>query len=227
MSVELSNARKIGSRIVQTSASDVFAMGRDTCGFEAATKQRPTCVPCAPRVSHYTSRTIHRQFLLFAMSKLFGKVKQKVKKNVGQAVDLLRASPRESRAASPAPPQQSADPNSLTPGGEQQPTTLTATVALAQSSLAPMSIAIESSQLANPAAPIIPSPSPQSTLVAVPVYARPPSPPTVLATTGSAVKGLLAAARDGSDLFLPLKAALVGVVALWDLFDVRHSITFK
>ena len=30
------------------------------------------------------------------------------------------------------------------------------------------------------------------------------------------------AARDGSDLFLPLKAALVGVVALWDVFDVRR-----
>jgi len=28
------------------------------------------------------------------------------------------------------------------------------------------------------------------------------------------------AARDGSDLFLPLKAALVGVVALWDIWDV-------
>jgi len=32
------------------------------------------------------------------------------------------------------------------------------------------------------------------------------------------------AARDGSDLFLPLKAALVGVVALWDIFDVHYYI---
>jgi len=38
------------------------------------------------------------------------------------------------------------------------------------------------------------------------------------------VKGLLVAARDGSDLFLPLKAALVGVVALWDVFDVRRLV---
>jgi len=161
------------------------------------------------------------------MSNLFGRVKQKVKKKVGQAVDLLRASPRESRAVSPAPSQQSADPTSLTPGGELQSPTPTATVAQAQSSVAPISTAIEPSQLANPVAPSVSSPSTQSTAVAVPVYASPPSPPTVLATTGSAVKGLLAAARDGSDLFLPLKAALVGVLALWDLFDVRHSIKIE
>jgi len=161
------------------------------------------------------------------MSKLFGKVKQKVKKKVGQVEDLLRAPPRESRAASPAPSQQSADPTSITSGGEQQPPTLSATVAQAQSPIAPISIAIESPQLANPVAPSVTSPSPQSTPVVVPAYARPPSPPTVLATTGSAVKGLLAAARDGLDLFLPLKAALVGVVALWDLFDVSHLISLK
>jgi len=59
---------------------------------------------------------------------------------------------------------------------------------------------------------------------AITAYARPPSPKSILATTGSAVKMLLVAARDGSDLFLPLKAALVGVVAIWDIFDVRHII---
>jgi len=68
------------------------------------------------------------------------------------------------------------------------------------------------------AAPPLEAPSPT-----IPDYAWPPSPPTILATTGSAVKGLLVAARDGSDLFLPLKAALVGVVALWDIFDVSCS----
>lgn len=68
-----------------------------------------------------------------------------------------------------------------------------------------------------------PTPPPTTEVrTTIPVYAGPPSPPTVMETTGSAVKGLLVAARDGSDLFLPLKAALVGVVALWDLFDVRH-----
>jgi len=67
------------------------------------------------------------------------------------------------------------------------------------------------------------SPSRQSEHSTTPDYARPPPSATVLATTGSAVKVLLVAARDGSDLFLPLKAALVGIVALWDVFDVRHS----
>ena len=63
-----------------------------------------------------------------------------------------------------------------------------------------------------------PSTSPRDPAISISIM--PPSPPTVLETTGSAVKGLLMAVRDGSDLFLPLKAALVGVVALWDIFDV-------
>jgi len=54
------------------------------------------------------------------------------------------------------------------------------------------------------------------------IPAQAPAPPAILATTASVVKELLAAARDGSDLFLPLKAALVGVVSIWNIFDVRH-----
>jgi len=75
-----------------------------------------------------------------------------------------------------------------------------------------------------PSQPVGPSspPPPELTSPGIPAYVRPPSPPKILATTGSAVKGLLVAARDGSDLFLPLKAALVGVVALWDVFDVSQ-----
>jgi len=78
------------------------------------------------------------------------------------------------------------------------------------------------SQLPSPTAADASSPPLGTEHTATPAYARPPSPTTILATTGSAVKGLLVAARDGSDLFLPLKAALVGVVALWDIFDVRN-----
>ena len=58
----------------------------------------------------------------------------------------------------------------------------------------------------------------------VPIYAHAPSSPKIIEITGTAVKGLLVAARDGSDLFLPLKAALVGIVALWDIWDVRQSL---
>jgi len=79
-----------------------------------------------------------------------------------------------------------------------------------------------SSPLARSATEDASSPTPEIPSPGIPAYARPPSPPTILATTGSAVKRLVVAARDGSDLFLPLKAALVGVVALWDIFDVCH-----
>jgi len=77
-----------------------------------------------------------------------------------------------------------------------------------------------SSQLAEPAADGVSSLQPKSASPDIPAYARPPSPPTILATTGSAVKGLLAAAHDGSDLFPPLQIALGGVLELWDVFDV-------
>jgi len=50
-------------------------------------------------------------------------------------------------------------------------------------------------------------------------YADPSAPPTALATTGSAIYELLAVTRDGSDMFLPLKAALTGVVKIWDICE--------
>jgi len=195
-------------------------------GDSAGAKQRLLFVPCTPHVLHDTAHITDRPFLLLQMSKLFGKAKQKVKKKVGQAADLLRPSPREGRAASLAPSLPSGHLTRLASGVEPQSPALTAAVGSAQSPIASKSLAIESSRLADPATASVPSPSPEST-PEVPAYAIPPSLPTILATTGSAVKTLLAAARDGSDLFLPLKAALVGVVALWDLFDVSDSILFK
>jgi len=50
-------------------------------------------------------------------------------------------------------------------------------------------------------------------------YADPSAPPTAVATTASAIYELLAVTRDGSDMFLPLKAALTGVVKIWDICE--------
>jgi len=55
-------------------------------------------------------------------------------------------------------------------------------------------------------------------------YASPQAPQTIGATTGSVIHELLAAARDGSDLCLPLKAALTGVVKIWDVCEVCISV---
>jgi len=52
-------------------------------------------------------------------------------------------------------------------------------------------------------------------------YAEPQDAPSAISTTVSVVKEFLEAARDGSDLFLPLKAALVGVVKIWDICEVQ------
>jgi len=71
-----------------------------------------------------------------------------------------------------------------------------------------------------------PSPAPPSTPPDPPpippalAYANPPKQSSALGTTGSVIHELLATARDGADLCLPLKAALVGVVKIWDICEV-------
>ena len=151
------------------------------------------------------------------MSNFMSEVTQKIKQKVGRAADRLRPASRQSRAVSPAPSQQSLHPTEITLRTASQMSATTAITVITQSSIAtpPSILAVPGAECASP-------PPLESTPPAIPAYARPSSPPTILATTGSAVKGLLVALRDGSDLFLPLKAALVGVVALWDIWDVCH-----
>ena len=57
-------------------------------------------------------------------------------------------------------------------------------------------------------------------------YANPPEQSSALGTTGSVIHELLATARDGADLCLPLKAALVGVVKIWDICEVCRCCIF-
>jgi len=73
-----------------------------------------------------------------------------------------------------------------------------------------------------------PSPTPPAADTIAPVpssgrstYTDPVAPQTAVATTGSVIHELLAAARDGSDLCLPLKAVLTGVVKIWDVCEAR------
>ena len=153
------------------------------------------------------------------MSKFFKETKKKVKKT---ATNLFRPSREGSRAASPSSPSPSQHTeHSATPAPATEPQSPlpVAFSAMTQTMMAPTSVP---SQLPSPTAADTSSPPLRTHHPATPAYARPPSPTTILATTGSAVKGLLVAARDGSDLFLPLKAALVGVLAIWDIFDVRY-----
>jgi len=156
------------------------------------------------------------------MSDFFDKTARKVKKNVGRVVDRLRPPSQGSRPTSPAPSQQSVQQTSSKLEGPPLASAVSVALAAAQPSTVSISDAITPSLPAEAAATDAASPPLESPPPTVSNYASPPSHPTILASTGSAVKGLLVAARDGSDLFLPLKAALVGVVALWDIFDVNH-----
>jgi len=54
-------------------------------------------------------------------------------------------------------------------------------------------------------------------------YANPGAPLTVAATASSVVHEFLAAARDGSDLCLPLNAALVGAVKIFEICEARTN----
>jgi len=56
-------------------------------------------------------------------------------------------------------------------------------------------------------------------------YAEPNAPPTAVSTASSVVKEFLAAARDGADLCLPLKAALVGAVKIFEICEARIDLT--
>ena len=58
-------------------------------------------------------------------------------------------------------------------------------------------------------------------------YADPQAPQSAGATAGSVIHELLAAARDGSDLCLPLKAALTGVVKIWDVCEVSRALALS
>ena len=75
--------------------------------------------------------------------------------------------------------------------------------------------------------PNAPDPDPNPSTSALPTdrhdYADPGAPPTVAATASSVVHEFLAAARDGSDLCLPLKAALVGAVKIFEICEARNS----
>jgi len=181
------------------------------------------CNPCPPVFETARHTSPHRPLLLLTMSKFLDKVKKKVKKTADIAVDKLRPSQPEDRATSAARSQQNDIQATQTATAGPIPSAPVTVSATTQSPIAPISVAIPRSELVGPPAANASSPTLEPSPSAAPAYVRPPSPTTILATTGSAVKGLLVAARDGSDLFLPLKAALVGVVALWDLFDVRHS----
>ena len=64
-----------------------------------------------------------------------------------------------------------------------------------------------------------------SPAIVTPAYARPSTPPSALATTGSVIHDLLTTIRDASDMCLPLKAAVVGVLKIWDVCEVRSSAT--
>jgi len=181
---------------------------------------RHTCVSCPPQVSHGAETSTYRPVLLLPMSRLFDKATQKVKKKVGQAVDRLRLTSQENKAASPTPEQRSGKSANLASGILLPSSVPTAMISMAQSSTTATSTIIPPPPLSGPPMTSASLRPPEPIAPVIPAYARPPSPSTILTTTGSAVKALLMAARDGSDLFLPLKAALVGVVALWDIWDV-------
>ena len=56
-------------------------------------------------------------------------------------------------------------------------------------------------------------------------YSDPKAPQTALGTTGSIANEFLAAARDGADMFLPLKAALVGAVKIFEICEATKILS--
>jgi len=122
---------------------------------------------------------------------------KKAKKTAKGVVDSLRPPSRQGRSLSPTPSQ---TPGQSTPNLGANPDVVPVTSS------------------PNTAQPVSSSSSP---LHVTPAYASPPPPPSALATTGSVIYELLMTIRDASDMFLPLKAAVVGVLKIWDVCEVR------
>jgi len=205
-----------------TAKSPPDTRGPNASRLEAENQTTTTTCASFPRGSQSRLRTTHLLPSQPAMRRFLNKSTQKIKKKAGQAVDLLRPPSRQSRSVSPAPSQQIEHITGPEVGTDSQPPAVNASASMIQPATAPTSGVVAPSQLAEPLTAEPASPLANDGSSSVPTHAEAPAPPTILERTGSALKGLLVAARDGSDLFLPLKAALVGVVALWDIFDASH-----
>ena len=145
-----------------------------------------------------------------------------VKKKTKIVVDGLRPPSRQGRSPLPVPfvsgqstPSVSANPPPTLPI-QPQP-----------SATAPLSSPAQSGSSTPTPIPDIVQPvtSSSSPAIVTPAYVRPSTPPSALATTGSVIHDLLTTIRDASDMCLPLKAAVVGVLKIWDVCEVRSSAT--
>jgi len=180
-------------------------------GLHADLKQtQTTCAPCPPHFpggAHLSASTTSLN-----MSGFLNKVKKKAK----GVVDSLRPSSRQGRSSTSASPHASghSTPNIGTDPPTTQPLQSQSTTT------APLSSSVRSvtqPHAPNSAQPVaLPSPPAHAT----PTYARLSAPPSALATTGSVIHDLLTTIRDASDMCLPLKAAVVGVLKIWDVCEV-------
>jgi len=145
---------------------------------------------------------------------------KKVKKNAKGVVDSLRPPSRQGRSSTSGSPHASghSTPNISTdlpptPPLQPQPS---ATVVLSSPVQSGSSTPTPGPDTVEPATlPLPPA-------IVTPVYARPSTPPSAIATTGSVIHELLTTIRDASDMCLPLKAAVVGVLKIWDVCEVRR-----
>ena len=181
-------------------------------GLHADFKQpQTTCAPCLPALlsgAHLSASTTSLN-----MSGFLKKVKKKTK----GVVDCLRPPSRQGRSSTSGSPHASghSTPNIGTDPPPTPPPKLQSSVTAPLSSPVRSATPPHASNTAQPVAlPLPPA-------IVTPAYARPSTPPSALATTGSVIHDILTTIRDASDMCLPLKAAVVGVLKIWDVCEVR------
>jgi len=142
---------------------------------------------------------------------------KKATKKTGQLVDRLLPGSRPHSPAPPDPGSSSVPPAPPSLGQLVETETQPAQAGFAQLPTLPRSTqTVDVPLLMQPTGDAIPPASSPARHE----YAKPDDAPSAISTTGSVLKEFLEVARDGSDLFLPLKAALVGVVKIWDICEV-------
>ena len=165
------------------------------------------CLPRLPGGAHFSP--------LIASLKMSGLFKKARKKAKG-VVDSLRPPLRQGRSPSPEPQaSEHSTPYVGTNPSATPPLQLHVTTTISTPTPSGSSMLMPGADSAQPAS------SASSPVHATPSYARPSAPLSALSTTGSAIYELLATIRDASDMCLPLKAAAVGVLKIWDVCEVR------
>jgi len=149
-------------------------------------------------------------------------IKRGYKKAKGKVKDLLRPPSRQSALTTPArSPRSSQEPSAT--HGQGVSTTPSAIMLASQTAIVPTAVDTPGADIPALEAPApTPSPQPERTTDAAPIYEKPHIAHPKLDIVPSVCDPLLTVVHGASDTFPLLKSALVEILEIWKQCEVRH-----